>query len=90
MYVFTMDHQCTDLLTLHAGVGYAMADDEPAGRGDEYGWEADLGASYELMENLRYEAHFGYLNIGDFFDGDGAHEDVDDIYLLTHHLTMTF
>ncbi len=60
-----------------------------------YGWEVNLGASYKLLDNLLYEAHFGYLNTGDYFDGyaidagqSGVYENF--IYRLTHKLTMKF
>ncbi|MFZ5772648.1 MAG: hypothetical protein ACOY4W_14575 [Thermodesulfobacteriota bacterium] len=61
---------------------------------DEYGWEIDLGAKYKLLDNLTYEVRAAYFNTGDFFEdlaqaGDTT-ADTDDLYLLSHHLTMTF
>lgn len=69
--------------------------DETVLSDEYYGWEVNLGASYKLLDNLLYEAHFGYLNTGDYFDGyaidagqSGAYENF--IYRLTHKLTMKF
>ena len=61
-----------------------------ANRGDEYGWEYDLGAAYKLLDNLTYEAHFGYLDTGDFFNATATSTDATNVYLLSHSLTMTF
>jgi len=100
------DFQVSDQLTLHGAVGYAWADDtavvEWGARlltgdpgydvDDEYGWEIDLGAKYKLLDNLTYEVRAAYFNTGDFFDdiATAAGTDSDDLYLLSHHLTMTF
>ncbi|RJX27425.1 MAG: hypothetical protein C4531_13810 [Desulfurivibrio sp.] len=61
---------------------------------DEYGWEIDLGAKYKLLDNLTYEVRAAYFNTGDFFEdiaqAADTTNDTDDLYLLSHHLTMTF
>jgi len=94
------DYQVSDKLSLHGAVGYAWADDTnylekvtyETSIDDEYGWEVDLGAKYKLLDNLTYEVHAGYFNTGDFFDDISSTEDLDsdDVYLLSHQLTMTF
>jgi hypothetical protein len=98
------DFQVSDQLSLHGAVAYAWADTTDAledpilGYGvsidDEYGWEVDLGAKYKLLDNLTYEVRAAYFNTGDFFDDIAAtatpSQDSDDLYLLSHHLTMTF
>ncbi|MBI4794118.1 MAG: hypothetical protein HY789_15580 [Deltaproteobacteria bacterium] len=74
----------------------AIADSGIAGYDvdDEYGWEVDLGAKYKLLDNLTYEVRAAYFNTGDFFEdisqSVNATNDSDDLYLLSHHLTMTF
>jgi len=97
--VLHSDFQVSDQLTLHGALGYAWADTTDvveAWRGvsvdDEYGWEIDLGAKYKLLDNLTYEVRAAYFNTGDFFDdiATSAGQDSDDLYLLSHHLTMTF
>ncbi|MCJ7600542.1 MAG: hypothetical protein MUO63_03460 [Desulfobulbaceae bacterium] len=92
------DFQVSDQLTLHGAIGYAWADDTAVVEllvpsvGDEYGWEVDLGAKYKLLDNLTYEVRAAYFNSGDFFDdiATAVGQDSDDLYLLSHHLTMTF
>jgi len=87
--VATADFAVSEDLTLHGGLGWGMAQDEPSGWDDAYGWEADLGMAYKLYQNLTYELHFGYWFVGDFAEMGGAAE-TDDVMLLSHHLTMKF
>jgi hypothetical protein len=87
--VATADYKVSEDLSLHGGLGWGMADEEPAGFDDAYGWEADLGLSYKLYQNLTYDLHFGYWFVGDFADLGGTVE-TDDVMLLSHHLTMKF
>jgi len=93
------DFQVSDKLTLHGALAYAWADTTDVAEallgvsiGDEYGWEVDLGAKYKLLDNLTYEVRAAYFNTGDFFDdiATAGGDDSDDLYLLSHHLTMTF
>jgi len=70
------------------GDGFYEVDD------DDYGYELDVTVSYNITNNLKYMVGAGYLWTGDYFKGkskdgyDGV--DVDDIYLLTNKLTLTF
>ncbi len=85
------DFAVSDKLSLHSALGYAQAEAELDNWDDEYGWEVDLGVAYKLMDNLTYQVDFGYLVTGDFFEGDsGSWGDTDDVYILTHKLTMEF
>ncbi len=86
------DYAVSKDLTLHGAIGWAQADEEIAvAQDDEYGWEYNVGAAYKLLDNLTYEAHFGYLDTGDFFNGAGNTADItENVYLMTHSLTMTF
>ena len=90
--VLAADYAVSDRLKLHGAIGWAQADEEQlAGQDDEYGWEYNIGAAYKLLDNLTYEAHFGYLDTGDFFNGAGNTPNItENVYLLTHSLTMTF
>jgi len=90
--VAAADYAVSNQLTLHGAIGWAKADEiQSAGQDDAYGWEYNVGAAYKLLDNLTYEAHFGYLDTGDFFNGAGNTPDVTkNIYVLTHSLTMTF
>ena len=92
------NYAVSDKLTVHGAVGYAKADEKvfytPAGvltatQNSSYGWEYDLGMAYKLLDNLTYEAHFGYLDAGDYFKLDGS-VDAKNIFVLSHSLTMTF
>ena len=85
------DFAVSDQLSVNSALVYAMAESEQSGWDDEYGWEIDLGMSYELMDNLTYQVDFGYLVTGDFFEGAaGSGLDAEDVYTLTHRLTMEF
>jgi len=62
---------------------------------DDYGWELDVTATYSITNNLKYMVGAGYLWTGDYFKGKAKHgspagHDVDDIYLITNKLTLTF
>jgi len=88
--VLAVDYAASDRLTLRGALGWAKADDEMSGWDDEYGWEANVGVAYKLLDNLTYEARAGYLDTGDFFKGGDPTENTENVYILTHSLTMTF
>lgn len=89
--VLAADYKISDRLALHGAVAYAEADEvRTAGQDDEYGFEYNVGAAYKLLDNLTYEAHFGYLDTGDYFKSTTTTDDTENVYLLSHHLTMTF
>jgi hypothetical protein len=92
--VAAADYAVSNRLTLHSAIGWAKADEAGTAAGlprdDSYGWEYNLGAAYKLLDNLIYEAHFGYLATGDFFKSTSTADDTRDINILTHSLTMTF
>jgi len=96
------DFKASEDLTLHGGLGWGQADNTDwlrdslraggapvADIDDAYGWEVDLGLAYKLYQNLTYEVHFGWWAVGDFAEL-GAGVQTEDIYLLSHHLTMNF
>ena len=89
------DYQVSAQLELHGAVAYAVTDKDLTGLAgnayeNDYGWEFDVGAAYRLLDNLTYQAHFGYTVVGDFFKKGEAEAQPGNLYLLSHHLTMTF
>ncbi|MFZ5762354.1 MAG: hypothetical protein ACOY8P_05460 [Thermodesulfobacteriota bacterium] len=89
-FILAADYKVSDALSLHGAIGYAQADEETATYDDEYGWEYNIGAAYKLLDNLTYEAHFGYLDTGDYFNAGSTTDTTENVYMLSHHLTMTF
>ena len=83
------DFKASEDLTLHGGLGWGQADEAPEMVDDAYGWELDLGLAYKLYQNLTYEVHFGWWAVGDFAELGGLTKS-EDVYLLSHHLSMKF
>jgi hypothetical protein len=54
------------------------------------GSELDISATYKIYDNLSYMVGFGYLFAGDAFKGTNAGASIDNDYLVTHKLTLTF
>jgi hypothetical protein len=79
-------------LDIKAAVTWAKADKDAAQRWVDrnYGWEGDLTATYKIYDNLSYMVGFGYLWAGDFWKGTQNAAVVDNDYLLTHKLTLSF
>ncbi|MCX5864887.1 MAG: hypothetical protein NTW42_07420 [Deltaproteobacteria bacterium] len=91
--VLAADYAASNRLTLHGAVAWGKADKvNIANKDDEYGREYNLGSAYKLLDNLTYEAHFGYLDTGDYFKSETNLNDsqTENVYILTHSLTMTF
>ncbi len=89
--VAAADYAVSNQLTLHGAIGWAKADEtQILNQNNTYGWEYDLGAAYKLLDNLTYEAHFGYLDTGDYFNMGNATDITKNVYVLSHSLTMTF
>ncbi|MFA7454072.1 MAG: hypothetical protein WCZ10_06410 [Desulfobulbaceae bacterium] len=88
------DFKASEDLTLHGGIGWGQAADTDwiIGQGvdEDYGWEFDLGLAYKLYDNLTYELHFGWWVVGDFAEMGAANLETEDIWLLSHHLSMKF
>jgi hypothetical protein len=54
------------------------------------GNEFDISATYKIYDNLSYMVGFGYLWAGDAFQGSNPSAKIDNDYLVTHKLTLTF
>jgi hypothetical protein len=55
-----------------------------------YGSEFDVMATYKIFDNLTYMVGFGYLWAGDYWKGSVASNNIDNDYLVTQKLTLTF
>jgi len=54
------------------------------------GSELDLTATYKIYDNLSYMVGFAYLWAGDWFKGTSPVAKIDNDYLLTHKMTLSF
>jgi hypothetical protein len=93
VYWIYADYQVNPQLAVRGALGVAYADkiNSSLYQDDEFGTELDLGLKYQIMSNLAYELHFGYLWTGDFFKGTSANNyNTDDVYQIDHSLTLSF
>ncbi len=93
-----------DKLDIMASVSFANADKKPtpAWQYNDYGWEADLTATYKITNNLSYMLGAGYFFTGKYFRGDfgnnlanpfnpmGMEPQLANDYLIINKLTLTF
>jgi hypothetical protein len=80
-------------LDVRVSYAIARADQDGASTGwqdKNYGSELDVTATYKIYDNLSYMVGFGYLWAGDWFKGTSSSKEVDNDYLITHKLTLTF
>ncbi|MGD1152253.1 MAG: hypothetical protein ABR911_05180 [Syntrophales bacterium] len=80
-------------LDVKASYAIAQADKDGAATGwqsKNYGSELDITATYKIYDNLSYMVGFAYLWAGDYFKGTNAGVQIDNDYLVTHKLTLTF
>ena len=87
---FVADYKASPRIELHTAIGAANADKTPLGYDDYYGWEANMGIGYKILNNLTYELHLGYMATGDFFRNGDDDIETEDITIITQHLTMKF
>lgn len=81
----------TPKFNIEAAFSYMQADKTPAGYvSKDYGYEADITASYKIYDNLTYMVGAGYLWTGDYFKGKSAANKIGNDYLLMHQLTLRF
>ncbi|MBU2546817.1 MAG: hypothetical protein KKB20_00275 [Proteobacteria bacterium] len=103
MWSAWVDHSLTEDLILHAAYGYIRRIEKAstwfgldgyyhayADQSLDYGQEFDLGLSYKIMDNLTYQAHFGYFWAGDWFKLGSNNLDVGNSYHLDHTLELSF
>jgi hypothetical protein len=85
-------------LTLDAILGFAEADElgefERVGGytnvDDSFGWEFDIGATWQIMDNLSYKIKFAYLDADDFYKLGGSTDNVDSTYAVFNAIQVTF
>ena len=82
----------TDQLKLGLMLGWAEADEVPAGWKDEYGTEIDFKLSYKIMDNLSYTIVAAFLEAGDYWYGSTGVEptNFDDVTAVFHKLQISF
>jgi len=80
-------------LDIKAAYATATADKDGAATGwvsKNYGSEFDLTATYKIYDNLSYMVGFGYLWAGDYFKGTNPAAVIDNDYLFTQKMILTF
>lgn len=87
---FVADYKATPRIKLHTAIGAASADKTPLNKNNYFGWEANIGLGYKILDNLTYELHLGYMATGDFFKQDDVDIETEDITIITQHLTLKF
>ncbi|MDQ7837404.1 MAG: hypothetical protein RDU59_02800 [Thermodesulfobacteriota bacterium] len=90
VYLISADYVVNPELAVHGALGVAYAEKTTSGVDDEFGKELDLGLKYQIMSNLAYELHMGYLWTGDYFKVGSASVRTDDVYQIDHSLTLSF
>jgi hypothetical protein len=60
------NHAINDDIKLNWGLGYIQRSEELGPRESRYlGFEVDLGATFQILDNVSFETQFGYLWNGD-------------------------
>lgn len=85
-----VDYSVRDDITIGLLAAISKADDTVAGWDNDQGVEVDLKFTWQLMDNLEYQATFAYLSAGDYWKQGNAAADLDDLYCVFSRLTMTF
>ena len=81
----------TPQLDINLAIAYATADEKPAGfDNSDYGTEIDLTGTYKITNNLSYMLGAGYLFTGDYYEGYGGNNDVDNDFIVLNKLTLSF
>ena len=86
------DVTVNDKLSVAGIIGYATANEEWAGKDDEYGTEIDVTVTYQIMDNLEYEATLAYLMTEDLLaatKGVGPNN-ADDNFGIMHQIKASF
>jgi len=84
-----------DKLDIMASISFANADKKPTANWqyNDYGWEADLAATYKITNNLSYMLGGAYLFTGKYLKGEGSLTSPSDLannYMIINKLTLTF
>ncbi len=87
---FIADYKASPRIKLHTAIGAANADKTPLDSNNYFGWEANIGLGYKILDNLTYELHLGYMATGDFFKSNDVDVETEDMAIITQHLTLKF
>ena len=81
----------TPKINIEGAISWMYADKKPNNFvSKQYGWEADIKASYKIYDNLTYMVGAGYLWTGDYFKGTSDANKIGNDYLLLNQLTLNF
>lgn len=81
----------TNKLDIMVSYTYASADKKPANYvSDSYGSELDIIGTYKITNNLSYMLGLGYLWTGDYFKATNSSNAVQNDYMVTNKLILTF
>jgi len=83
----------TEKLDIMASISYANADKKPSAAWlyNDYGYEVDLTAKYQITNNLSYILGAGYLFTGKYYKGTSdTGTNLANDYMLISKLTLTF
>jgi hypothetical protein len=81
----------TPKFNVEAAFSFLQANKAPTGYvSKDYGYEADIKATYKIYDNLSYMVGAGYLWTGDYFKGKSAANKVGNDYLLMNQMTLNF
>lgn len=85
-----VDYAVRDDITLGLLAAMSTADDTKTGWDDDQGVEVDAKFTWQLMDNLKYQATFAYLMSGDYWKAGSTTADPEDLLCVFSRLTMTF
>ena len=91
--VLTGGHSFTDDLTVRYALANLWLNKTKSGAGKNIGFEADLGFTIQLLDNLKFDTAFGYLFAGKALDettDEGVFNKRSDSYNWFNTLTFSF
>lgn len=82
----------TSRISIHGALGLTrnLWTPDLLGTANDSSWEANLGVIYKLLNNLSYELHFGYMDVGDLFIDRSSYSDVENIIMISNQLSLSF
>jgi hypothetical protein len=84
------DYDITESMMLHAALGYFQINETPNGWGDHFGWELDLGFTWQLMDGLRYTTMAGYFFPGDYNEAGNTNNEYGSAWAWKNQLQLSF